>query len=138
MSIGTFVKALIIYIASALIIYAVSPFSMDFLWKLLALAFGAALLTPFIYPHVRGVRKGDSVYVELAQTRTLPGIVRILINSGSGIAMENGRIGSKLMVMMNDGSFRQCVILRYPGLFSPTVVREVKPGVESPAEISVV
>ena len=138
MAIGIFIRALVIYIASALIIYAVSPYSFDFLLKLLALAFGAALLTPFVYPHLRGVRKGDAVSVESSGREAMPGFMRFFFQAGSGVAMENGRIGGKIMVMAGDGSVRQCAVVGYSGFFTPARVREVKPGTVSPAEITVV
>lgn len=138
MAIGIFLKALVIYIASALIIYAVSPYSLDFLLKLLAFAFGAALLTPFAYPHLRGVRKGDSVLVEVSGREAAPGILRLFFQAGSGVAVENGRIGGKIMVAMADGSMKQCAVLGYSGFFTPARVRMVKPGEVSPTEITVV
>lgn len=133
-----FVRALVIYIASALIIYAVSPYSLDFLLKLLAFAFGAALLTPFVYPHLRGVRKGDAVLVEVSGQEAMPGIVRLFFQASSGVAMENGRTGGKIMVMMKDGSVRQCAIASYAGFFRPALVRELRKGAMSPTEITVV
>jgi len=138
MVLGIVFKALIIYIASALIIYAVSPYSADFLLKLLALAFGAALLTPFIYPHVRGVRKGDSVLVEISGQEKMPGLMRLVFQASSGTAMENGKVGRKIMVMVGDGSVRQCAVVAYSGFFTPARVRLVKPGEVSPTEITVV
>lgn len=55
-----FFKAILLFTAAALIVYAVTPTGIDVLLKLLAFAFGSAILSPFVYPHLRGVRKGDS------------------------------------------------------------------------------
>lgn len=124
MVLSIFVKALVIYVALALIAYALSPYSLEFLLKLLALALGAALLTPLVYPYIRGVRKGDAVMVEMAaQEVYMPGLLGLFFQTGTGVALENGRIGGRIRVALPNGSERACVITGYAGFFSPARVR---------------
>ncbi len=134
---GLFVKALTICVALALIAYAVSPWPIDAFFKLLALAFGVSVLTPLAYPLLRGVRKGDEVAVDFGGAQALPGLLSVFFRTGSGVAMERGRVGQKIMVALDDGSMRSCVVVSYPGFFSPAKVR-VTGKLEKTAEITVI
>ena len=139
MSLSLFFKSVVFYTAAALMVYALSPYDgLDLLLKLLAFAAGASLLTPLVYPHLRGVRKGDELVVEFAGSSALPGFLRLFFQTGSGIAMENGRIGGKIMVLMNDGSIRRCVVKGYAGFFKPAQVRLVEKEELTPTTITVV
>jgi len=139
MSLSLFFRSIVAYTAIALIVYGLSPYEgFDLLLKLLAFAAGASLLTPIVYPYLRGVRKGDEVLVESAESRAMPGIIRMLFQMGSGIAIENGRIGGRIMVLLNDGSIRQCVIKNYEGFFKPARVHLVEKEEVNPASITVV
>jgi hypothetical protein len=138
-SLSLFFKSVVFYFAAALIVYAVSPYDgLDVLLKLMAFALGASLLTPMIYPHVRGVRKGDEVQVELARGRSMPGLLKFFFQAGGGVAMENGRVGGKIMVMMNDNSIRRCVIKSYAGFFKPAQVKLIEKEELDTASITVV
>jgi len=138
-SLSLFFKCVVAYLSLALIVYAVSPDAgLDVLLKLLAFAVGASLLTPMAYPYLRGVRKGDQVSVEMGGMSGMPGILRMIFQSGAGVAMESGRKGGKVMVLMNDSSVRQCVITGYAGFFKPAQARLAGKEEMSPAMISVV
>ena len=135
---GLFIKAFIACIAAALIAYAASPWGIDALLKLIALAVGVSILVPFVYPPLRGIKKGDEVSVGRDNPAKMPGIFSLLMGSGSGVAMESGKKGGKIMVALSDGSIRSCIIISYPGFFSPAKVKLAGKGVENPMEITVV
>ena len=133
-----FLKAFITCVALALIAYAVSPWGPEALLKLLAFAFGVSILIPFAYFPIFGIRKGDQLSIDSAAANQAPGILRMLMGSGSGIAMENGKKGQKIMAALSDGSIRSCVIISYPGFFSQARAKLSGKGVENPMEITVV
>ena len=135
---GLFIKAFIACIAAALIAYAVLPWGPEALLKLIALAAGVSILVPFAYFPIFGVRKGDGVSVERENPAKMPGIFSLLMGSGSGVAMESGKKGAKIMVALTDGSIRSCIIVSYPGFFSPAKVKLAGKGIEHPMEITVV
>jgi hypothetical protein len=115
-----FFKALVLFTAAALITYAVTPTGIDFLLKLLALDVGLAMLTPFIYPHLRGVRAGDMVSVVLSEEE-LP--FRMLYARSDGVATSNARVGEQIKVRFRDGSEDEFLVVSYAGLFAPAKVK---------------
>lgn len=116
-----FFKSVLLFTAAALIIYAVVPNAgIDFLLRALAFAFGSALLMPFIYPHIRGVRKGDNVRLVLSE-KELP--FSMLHARSDAIASSNARLGKRMKVKFGDGSEEECVVVSYAGLFTPAKVR---------------
>jgi hypothetical protein len=115
-----FFKALVLFTAAALIIYAVTPTGIDFLLKLVALDVGLAMLMPFVYPHMRGVREGDQVGVVLSE-KELP--FSMLYARSDAVASSNARIGEKIKVTFQDGSEEECVVVSYAGLFTPAKVK---------------
>jgi hypothetical protein len=115
-----FFKSLVLFTAAALILYAVTPTGIDFLLKLLAFDVGLALLTPFLYPHIRGVRKGDAVTVVLSE-KELP--FSTFYMRSDARAVSNARIGGRIMVSYKDGSEEECAVVSYAGLFTPAKVK---------------
>lgn len=139
MSLSLFFKSVVVYLSLALIVYAVSSDAgLDVLLKLLAFAAAASLLTPIGYPYLRGVRKGDEVSVEMGGRTAMPGIFKMFFQTGAGTAMENGRTGGRIMVLMADGAIRQCVITGYAGFFKPAQGKLAGKEEVSPSLISVV
>ena len=122
-----FFKSIVLFTAAALIIYAVTPTGIDFLLKLLALDAGLALLMPFAYPSIRGVREGDQVVVMLSG-KELP--FRILYARSNAVASSNGRIGGRIRVRFSDGSEEEGVVVSYAGMFSPAKVRILEKGIK--------
>ena len=113
-NIRVFIGTFLVSFALALVAFAVLPESdLMLLLKLLALALGITLLSPFWYPHVRGVRKGDIV------TITSDAVVGSL----RGEALENGRQGQEIRVLTEDGKEIQCKITKYAGTFSRAKVK---------------
>jgi hypothetical protein len=115
-----FFKALALFTAAAFIVYAVTPTGIDFLLKLLALDIGLAILMPFAYPSIRGVRSGDAVVVLISE-RELP--FGMLPARSNAFASSNGRVGSRIKVKFRDGSEEDCVVVSYAGMFTPAKVK---------------
>lgn len=127
LDIRIFFKSLVLLTAAALIIYALTPTGIEFLLKLLALDIGLAMLMPFVYPHIRGVRKGDRVAVVLSE-RELP--FSMLYARSDAHASSNGRIGESIKVEFQDGSEEECMVVSYAGLFNPAKVKILEKGIE--------
>ena len=118
--IGIFFKVLVISTAASLIAYALFPgSSLDLLLKLLAVSFGASMLSPFAYPHVRGVRAGDNVLV-FSENESVP---LVGFSLKSGVALDSGRVGGVIKVGFADGSEISCKLTNYAGLFTPARAR---------------
>lgn len=116
-----FFKSIVLFTAAALIIYAIVPNAgVDFLLKSLAFAFGSAMLMPFIYPHIRGVRSGDEVKVVLSE-QELP--FSILYRRSDAVAKDNGRIGETIRIAFRDGNEEGGMVISYAGLFAPAKVK---------------
>jgi len=115
-----FFKAILLFTAAALIVYAVTPTGIDVLLKLLAFAFGSAILSPFVYPHLRGVRKGDSVQAMLSE-QELP--FNLFYRRSDAVAMSSGRVGGVIKIAFNDGSEEEGVVVSYAGMFTPAKVK---------------
>jgi hypothetical protein len=114
-----FFKALALFTAAAFIIYAVTPTGPDFLLKLIALDIGLAILMPFAYPSIRGVRNGDAVLVLISESSPFG----MLPTRSNAVASSNGRIGSRIKVRFRDGSEEECVVVSYAGMFTPAKVK---------------
>lgn len=122
MRIGLFFKTLVISVAGALIVYAVTPYSLDFLLKLLALALGISLLTPLAYPYVRGVRKGDVVLLASYEASGFANLLQMQ----TAVAITNGRIGSRIRVSLPNGDGAEGEIISYAGFITPARVKLVE------------
>jgi hypothetical protein len=122
-----FFKALLLFTAAALIIYAVTPTGIDILLKLLAFAAGSAILTPLVYPHLRGVRKGDTVNVVLSE-QELP--FNLFYRRSEAVAVGSGRIGSVIRIEFKDGSEEEGRVISYAGMFTPAKVKILNKDIE--------
>lgn len=122
-----FFKSIVLFTAAALIIYAVTPTGIEFLLKLLALDVGLALLMPFAYPSIRGVREGDRVVVLLSEKELPFGMLPARSNA---VASSNGRMGGGIKVRFSDGSEEEGVVVSYAGLFAPSKVRILEKGIK--------
>ncbi len=115
-----FFKSVALFTAAALIIYAVTPTGIDFLLKLLALDIGLAMLMPFTYPTMRGVKKGDQITVVLSE-KELP--FSMFSARSNAIANSSARIGGRIRVRFRNGSEEECVVVSYAGMFTPAKVK---------------
>jgi len=118
-----FFKAFVLFTAAALIIYSVTPTGVEVLMKLLAFAVGSAILTPFIYPHLRGVRRGDAVRAVLSE-QELP--FNLFHKRWEAVAKGSGRIGSVIRIAFEDGSEEDGVVVSYAGIMTPAKVKILK------------
>jgi len=119
-----FFKSIVFFTALSLIAFALTPnANLDFLLKSLALAFGLSLLTPFAYPHIRGVREGDVVSVVLSEQK-LP--FKIPFMRSTAVALTSGRIGDVIKIEFSDGSEEEGVVVSYAGFFTPAKVKLVQ------------
>jgi len=115
-----FSKAFALFTAVALITYALTPTGIDVLLKLLAFAVGSAILTPFVYPHLRGVRKGDAVRVVLSEQK-LP--FNLFYRHSEAVAISSGRIGGVIRIAFENGSEEDGVVVSYAGMLRPAEVK---------------
>jgi len=138
-SLSLLIKSAAAYLAFALIAFAASPAGgAEMLFKLLAVAFAASILTPLVYPSLRGVRKGDEISVEFSGRRQLPGVLNFFFRADRGIAMGNGRVGGRLDVLMGNGALVPCVIRSYEGFFRPAQATAIEGMAISPDVVSIV
>jgi hypothetical protein len=127
MNLQVFPKALIFFIALAFIIYGISPYTNTWdLVKLMAVAFGLSLLSPFLYPHIRGIKKGDTVQLVFEEQTPF----QIFYGNSTGVARESGRVGNEIRVELSDGSEEGCVIISYAGIFSPAKVKVMQKEID--------
>ena len=112
----TFVKVFVLSMAAAALAYALFP---DFgPFRLFALAFGFALAFPFVYPHIRGVRAGDTLMIEGGG-----GMPLLILGMGSAVALEDGRRGKVIGAAAGNGRKRKGIIVSYAGFFTPAKIR---------------
>jgi len=125
MGLPLFLRVLLLAVAASLVSYALLPMGVLELAKLLALSVAITLLVPIVYPHIRGVRKGDMVMaINPPQRGMMPPLQLPFLNFGGNyIALDSGRIGSRLRVAMNDGTWREAEVLAYAGFLQPARVR---------------
>lgn len=114
--------------AASLISYFIFPMPLLSLAKLLALSVGMTMLLPVIYPHLRGVRKGDAVLaINPPQRQGMLGAIPMPLPfmqlGGNFTALDSGRMGSRIRVSMADGTWREAEILSYSGFLQPARVR---------------
>ncbi len=113
---GLFIKAIFSLLALALIAWALVP-GLDPL-KVAAVAIGLSLLVPIGYPYVRGVKKGDGLIVVKGNVETI-----LLFNASSCVALDSGKKGDIIGVMLQDGMLAQATVIDYEGFITPAKVR---------------
>lgn len=108
----------VLFTSIALIAYAVIPnATLDTLLRLIAFDVGASCLLLLAYPHVRGIKKGDRVFIV---EQRMPIMV---FGFSNGIALEGGRIGSAIRVELFDRSVAVGTITKYEGIFSNAEIK---------------
>lgn len=104
--------------AISLIVYALTPnATLGFLAKLFALNWGIALVVFLGWPHVRGVRKGDVIFV--SEENSFP----IIFALPNAVAKSNGRLNGLIQVDFGDGSAGIGKIIKYQGLITHAEVK---------------
>jgi len=104
--------------AIALIVYAVTPnATLGYLAKLFALNWGIALVVFLAWPHVRGVKKGDLIFV--SEESSLP----LLFALPNATSNDNGRLNGFIRVKFGDGTTGIGKIVKYRGLITHAEVK---------------
>jgi len=113
-------------IGFAFSLIGVAGSAVDSVWKLIALSIGLALVGGFVYPFVRGVKKGDvlsttSSFIE----KTPTGQIISMLAMPTAVAMQSGRVSSKILIQL-PGRQAEGVIVSYASTFSPATIRIVE------------
>jgi hypothetical protein len=110
------VKLMVALFAVSLIAFALDPgMGLLTLAKFLAASFGVSLLYVLAYPHLRGVKKGDSVQIMKGALPQFFGF--------TGIVLDDGRIGDEVRVRLSRGREAVGILESYRGLFSHARVK---------------
>lgn len=112
------------YINSALGLGAQSIFSEP--WKLIALSIGASILLGIAQPNIRGVKRGDKIFAFIQRTM-MQGAQQVSFSDFlPATALEDGKVGSRIKVILPNGAEGEGIITAYQGAFSPPTIRLVE------------
>ena len=112
MLLGFVWKMLVALTALSLIVYAVTPeASLSYLLKLFALNWGILLVSTIVWPHIRGVRKGDPL---LVRDEDIP----ILFSFPNAVALSNGRLKGYVEMKLVDGTVGIGKVIKYQGIIN--------------------
>ena len=117
---------LLLFLKSFVILFAVSLVSFFFLpspsfmllLKLVALSLGVSILFSNVYPHIRGIRKGDKVMI--AGSGLGGEFLSILLGAS---ALENARIHKEIKLRLPNRRIAIGIVESYEGIISPPRVR---------------
>lgn len=113
MLIGLMWKLMVALTAASLIVFAVTPgATWGYLAKLFALNWGIALAVFLAWPHVRGVRKGDLIFV--SEESQVP----IIFALPNATAKSNGRLKGFINIEFADGTTGIGKVFKYQGLIT--------------------
>lgn len=130
MNLRILVSSFVLLLATSLLLYGFSVVGsqtalvkspIDSFWKLLALAIGFSLVASYVYPHARGVKKGDQLIAlvkGVSPTGGTPFLNSVIVN-----AVESGRLGQRIKIRLADGTEREGIITSYAGTLSPPAIR---------------
>ena len=133
MNLGLTVKIGMLLISLSLVAYGLSNYLNSFLglgeqsifneaWKLIAISLGLSILAGFVYPSLRGVKKGDKIFAFVQRHAQQGGQNFFFSDFMPVTAMEDGKIGGKIKVVLPNGARGEGIILEYQGVFSlPTI-----------------
>lgn len=108
-----FLKVLAVCVGVSLLGFGILGGTAIDLLRFLCVGIGASIIITIIYPHFRGVRRGDRIFV---------GFPFVF-----GVAMSDGRKGKIIKVKIDDEVF-DCVVEDYEGFLSYArgrIVREI-------------
>ena len=95
-------------------------------WKLIALSAGVAVLAGFAQPTLRGIKRGDKVFAFL-QRNVRQGTQEFFVSDMvPATALEDGKIGSKIKVVLPNGAEGEGIITAYQGVFMPPTIKLVE------------
>ncbi|HIH20917.1 TPA: hypothetical protein HA244_06650 [Candidatus Micrarchaeota archaeon] len=137
MNLGLASKTAMVLIALSLVAYGLSSMLNKALglgeqslftepWKLIALSIGAAIIAGFAQPALRGVRKGDTIFA-FVQRNVRQGAQNLFMTDAvPAMALEDGRVGSKIRVSLPNGASGEGIIMDYKGVFSIPTIKMVE------------
>lgn len=117
MGISLFLKSIGLSVAIAFIAFAFVGSGLLFLAKALALALGVSIVFALVYPHVRGIKKGDKISVITNNTHFIFGFGR------TGFALDNSGLHKEVRIRLDDGKEAIGIVESYESIFSPPKVR---------------
>lgn len=92
-------------------------------WKLIAISIGIAVLAGIAQPSLRGVKRGDRVFAFL-QKHSHQGEQTFFFNEAvPAVALQDGKVGSKIKVSLPNGAEGEGLILGYGGMLSPPTIK---------------
>jgi len=91
-------------------------------WNMEALALAFALIAGYAYPHVRGVRKGDSVVAVLPSVQYSGSEAVAFMKSGFALAASDARKGGRIRIALPNHREAEGIVTEYAGTFSRAVV----------------
>lgn len=104
----------VLFLFSLLIFVVVSDFML--LLKLVALDFLISSIFLFLYPYIRGIKKGDKVSLDYTST-----FLDVLFSHG--VALSDARTGQEIEVKLPSGGSVIGVVESYEGILSPPKVK---------------
>ncbi|MEM0475605.1 MAG: hypothetical protein QW343_02305, partial [Candidatus Norongarragalinales archaeon] len=126
-------NAAMFFIAVALVLYGLSGWIhaqlgwkeslLSDAWKLVAIAIALSIAAGYVWPRMRGVRRGDVLVSFVRKHHQTPFGIASFTEPIFVIALENGRVGAKIRVQLQNGSLAEGVIEEYAGTISPPTIR---------------
>ena len=95
----------------------------DSFWQLWAVAIGSSILIAFVFPYLRGVRKGDKLLASVPRAHSTPAGVYAFVEQTFATALENGRTGQKIKLRLANGRTGEGIVAEYAGTFGPHIVQ---------------
>ncbi|MFH1056259.1 MAG: hypothetical protein V1717_00455 [Candidatus Micrarchaeota archaeon] len=137
MNFGLTAKLAMVLMALSLVAYGLSGYLNTILglgeqsifneaWKLIALSVGAAILAGFLQPNLRGIKKGDKIFAFTQRTVPQGNQNFFYTDFVPATAMESGKIGSKIKVVLSNGARGEGIVLGYQGIVSPPTIKLVE------------
>ncbi|MEK6843566.1 MAG: hypothetical protein AABY04_03690 [Candidatus Micrarchaeota archaeon] len=95
----------------------------DSFWKLIALSLAISLVSGYVYPHVRGIKKEDQLLATLRRDVVHNNALHQHLDNVVVVATEEGRIGQKIKVKLWNGKRGEGIITQYAGTITPATIR---------------
>ncbi len=124
------IKTFLLFCALGLICFFLFGEDLFDLVKFIALSIALSIIIIIVYPHVRGIKKGDRVLVVGTAISQIP-----LLNliGKTGVALNDSKLGSEIRVKLDNGLEVFGIVEAYEGFFQPPKVRVIYE--EKPAEM---
>ena len=122
-------KTFMLYASTALIAFGLSGYLNKALgleasllnepWKMIAIAGGLSVLTGYLHPLLRGVKRGDQLITFVKRFSQQGTFVETVFVT----ALEDGKKGAKIRVQLTNGALAEGIITDYAGTLTPPVIR---------------